>query len=113
MANTGRGRKPIKPGADQRMVDGKNFVSPTKFATFWAGLPSMMGASLRLVDRYNDLPARYKQNIDIVDGPFNRKEGDEPALNDVEIDDVIAFLKTLTDGYRSEQPDDSTKRAAR
>jgi hypothetical protein len=25
MANTGRGRKPIKRGADQRMVDGKNF----------------------------------------------------------------------------------------
>jgi hypothetical protein len=57
------------------------------------------------IDRYNDLPPRYKQNIDIVDAPFDRKEGDEPALNDVEIDDVIAFLKTLTDGYRSEQPD--------
>jgi hypothetical protein len=25
MANTGKGRKPIKPGAGQRMVDGKNF----------------------------------------------------------------------------------------
>ena len=25
MASTGRGRKPIKRGADQRMVDGKNF----------------------------------------------------------------------------------------
>src|SRR5271167_2404052 len=25
MADTGRGRKPIKRGADQRMVDGKNF----------------------------------------------------------------------------------------
>jgi cytochrome c peroxidase len=65
------------------------------------------------IDRYNDLPARYKQNIDVVDAPFNRKEGDEPALNDAEIADVIAFLKTLTDSYRSEQPDDSTPRAGK
>jgi cytochrome c peroxidase len=54
------------------------------------------------VDRYNDLPAQYKQNVDVVDAPFNRKEGDEPALNDTEINDVIAFLKTLTDGYQPE-----------
>jgi hypothetical protein len=27
--------------------------------------------------------------------PFDRKEGDEPALNDAEIADAIAFLKTL------------------
>jgi cytochrome c peroxidase len=59
------------------------------------------------IDRYNDLPARYKQNVDVVDAPFNRKEGDEPSLNDAEIADVIAFLKTLTDGYQSEQSDDS------
>jgi len=25
--------------------------------------------------------------------------GDAPALRDAEIDDVIAFLKTLSDGY--------------
>jgi len=65
------------------------------------------------IDRYNDLPARYKQNIDVVDAPFNRTEGDAPALNDGEIADVIAFLKTLTDGYQPEQPDDSTTRAAK
>jgi cytochrome c peroxidase len=59
------------------------------------------------IDRYNDLPVRYKQNINAVDAPFNRKEGDEPALNDAEIADVIAFLKTLTDGYGAEPPDDS------
>jgi cytochrome c peroxidase len=65
------------------------------------------------IDRYNDLPAQYKQNIDVVDAPFDRKEGNEPALNDAEIADVIAFLKTLTDGYQSEQPDDSTTRAGK
>jgi cytochrome c peroxidase len=60
------------------------------------------------VDRYNDLPPEYRGNIDIVDAPFDSKQGDPPALNEAEIADVIAFLKTLTDGYRSDQPSAST-----
>ena len=55
------------------------------------------------IDRYNDLPPRYKPNVDLADAPFDRKQGDAPALNDAEIADVIAFLKTLTDGYQPEQ----------
>ncbi len=49
---------------------------------------------------YNDLPPQYRKNIDVIDAPFDRKPGDKPALNDAEIDDLVAFLKTLTDGYR-------------
>lgn len=49
--------------------------------------------------KYDDLPARYQANIDVIDAPMNRKLGDAPALNDAEIADVVAFLKTLTDGY--------------
>lgn len=52
------------------------------------------------VEKYNDLPARYRANIDTIDAPLDRKPGDRPALDDGEIEDVIAFLKTLTDGYR-------------
>jgi cytochrome c peroxidase len=50
------------------------------------------------VDKENDLPPalRGKLNVEV---PFNRKPGDPPALNDQEIDDLLAFLKTLTDGY--------------
>jgi cytochrome c peroxidase len=33
----------------------------------------------------------------VVDAPFDRKEGDEPALNDAEIADAIAFLKKADD----------------
>jgi cytochrome c peroxidase len=54
-------------------------------------------------DLYNDLPAEYKKNVDFVDAPFDRKKGDKPALNAAEIDDIIAFLGTLTDGYHVEQ----------
>jgi len=48
---------------------------------------------------YDDLPIIYRDNIDHVNAPFNRKFGEPPALNDDEIRDVIAFLKTLDDGY--------------
>ena len=60
------------------------------------------------VDRYNDLPPEYRGNVDIVDAPFDSKPGAPPALNDSEIADIIAFLKTLTDGYRPEQNSAST-----
>jgi cytochrome c peroxidase len=34
-----------------------------------------------------------------MEAPFGGKPGGRPALNDKEIADVVAFLKTLTDGY--------------
>lgn len=49
---------------------------------------------------YDDLPVRYRANVDTVDPPFNRHPGDPPALTPGEIQDVIAFLDTLTDGYQ-------------
>jgi cytochrome c peroxidase len=50
---------------------------------------------------YNDLPAEYAENVN-QDPPFGRKKGGKPALNADEIDAIVAFLKTLTDGYRGE-----------
>ncbi|WP_229743905.1 cytochrome-c peroxidase [Aliidongia dinghuensis] len=52
------------------------------------------------VDKYDDLPAAYHGNVN-TDPPFDRKPGDKPALDAAEIDDVIAFLGTLTDGYKA------------
>jgi len=52
------------------------------------------------VSEYNDLPAAYHANVDIIDAPFNRKAGEEPALSEQEIKDVVAFLQTLNDGYK-------------
>ena len=56
------------------------------------------------VIKYNDIPAKYQGNVDIVDAPFNRHPGERPALNKAEIHDVIAFLKTLNDGYMKTPP---------
>ncbi|SAH90174.1 Methylamine utilization protein MauG precursor [Bordetella ansorpii] len=61
------------------------------------------------IDQYNDLPKQYRENLN-MDPPFGGKPGDAPALSPDEIDDVIAFLNTLTDGYKPES--DPTQAAA-
>jgi cytochrome c peroxidase len=49
------------------------------------------------VEKFDDLPPALRGNVDVIDEPLTRREGASPAWNDAEIDDVIAFLKTLTD----------------
>jgi cytochrome c peroxidase len=34
-----------------------------------------------------------------MEAPFGRRPGARPALTSSEIDDVVAFIETLTDGY--------------
>lgn len=51
------------------------------------------------VQKFDDLPAIYHRNVNTTEAPYNRPLGGTPALSDAEIDDVIAFLKTLSDGY--------------
>jgi cytochrome c peroxidase len=50
------------------------------------------------VRKFDDLPLGYPDNVD-HDPPLDRKPGAARALSESEIDDVIAFLQTLTDGY--------------
>jgi len=50
--------------------------------------------------RYDDLPKQYRTNIDIKDAPFDRHPGDAPAMSEQDMQDIIAFLGTLTDGYK-------------
>jgi cytochrome c peroxidase len=52
------------------------------------------------VDIFNDLPPRYRANIDRVDPPFTRKPGEQPSMDDRDEHDIIAFLDTLNDAYR-------------
>jgi cytochrome c peroxidase len=46
---------------------------------------------------YDDTPPPYRGLIDVTSVPYNRKPGDPPAFTDAEIDDLVAFLQTLTD----------------
>jgi cytochrome c peroxidase len=50
------------------------------------------------IEKFDDLPAQYRGNVN-KEAPFGGKPGDLPVLSDSEIDDVVAFLKALTDGY--------------
>ena len=49
--------------------------------------------------KFDDLPAKYHGNVE-TGPPFGRPPGARPALTDEEIEDIVAFLGTLTDGYR-------------
>ncbi len=48
-------------------------------------------------EKFNDLPPALRGNVDVIDEPLTRHEGGAPAWSDADIDDVIAFLQTLTD----------------
>jgi len=50
--------------------------------------------------QFDDLPPALQDNVDHVDAPFTQRLGDEPVWSEADIADVIAFLKTLNDGYR-------------
>jgi cytochrome c peroxidase len=48
----------------------------------------------------NDLPAKYLANIETTKAPFNRAPTAGPVLTEAEIADIVAFLHTLSDGFR-------------
>jgi cytochrome c peroxidase len=50
--------------------------------------------------KFNDLPAPFHANVDVETPPYQRRPKQRPQLNDEEIDDIVAFLHTLTDGYK-------------
>ncbi|HJV52144.1 MAG TPA: cytochrome c peroxidase [Noviherbaspirillum sp.] len=52
-----------------------------------------------VVQKFDDLPPQYRANVNTSEAPYNRQPGMAPALSDDEIEDLIAFLGTLTDGY--------------
>ncbi len=55
------------------------------------------------VQRYNDLPAAYQGNVH-RGAPFDRRPGQLPALSPQDVNDIVSFLKTLSDGYPTAAP---------
>ena len=49
------------------------------------------------IDEYDDIPEKYRANVDVTDAPFDRKPGDKPAMSAQDIKDIEAFLGTLND----------------
>jgi cytochrome c peroxidase len=48
---------------------------------------------------FDDLPPQFRDTVDSL-APFDRRPGDAPALSDADVADVVAFLRTLSDGYQ-------------
>jgi hypothetical protein len=51
------------------------------------------------IDKFDDLPARWHANVNRTEVPYDRQPGQAPALDEREIDDLIAFLATLEVGW--------------
>jgi cytochrome c peroxidase len=47
--------------------------------------------------KFDDLPPKYRLYVNTTSPPYDRPKGDPPALDDEEIDAVVAFLGTLRD----------------
>lgn len=50
--------------------------------------------------QFDDLPAAAQANVD-REAPFGRHPGDPPPFTASDIEDMLAFLATLTDGYNA------------
>jgi cytochrome c peroxidase len=58
------------------------------------------------VRKFDDVPGLtatgfdYRTIVNIEEVPYDRRLGEQPRLTESEIDDVVAFLNTLNDGYQ-------------
>jgi cytochrome c peroxidase len=53
-----------------------------------------------IVQKFDDLPPRYRNNVDKQAPLDGRTRGSGPPMSEHEMDDLEAFLNTLTDDYR-------------
>ena len=52
--------------------------------------------------KFDDVPEKFRHQVNVNSVPYNRRQGDEPALTDADVDAIVAFLGTLTDAaYRN------------
>ena len=53
--------------------------------------------------KFDDLAPEHHANVDVDTPPYQRQPGRRAQLSDADVDDIVAFLHTLTDGYRPDQ----------
>jgi cytochrome c peroxidase len=92
--NTGNNPNPVPagPGGNPYMASGTFYMQA-------GGTPDLY--------EYNDLPVEYDANVNIGEIPYTPPTiggGQAPTLTADEIDDVVAFLCTLTDGFDPDNP---------
>jgi cytochrome c peroxidase len=67
-------------------------------------LPALYGGQFLVQAGVVGSDAGYIGNVNVLEIPYNRHIGDTPSLSPSEINDVIVFLCTLTDGYDPSNP---------
>jgi len=92
--NTGNNPTPVPagPGGNPYFPAGTSYLTA-------AGAPDLY--------QYNDLPVGFDANVNIGEVPYTPPifaGGQAPTLTAAEIDEVVAFLCTLTDGYDPQNP---------
>jgi cytochrome c peroxidase len=92
--NTGNNATPVAagPGGNPYFSAGTSYLTAD-------GRPDLY--------QYNDLPLAFDGNVNIGEVPYTAPRfagGQSPTLDAQEIDDVVAFLCTLTDGYDPKNP---------
>jgi cytochrome c peroxidase len=92
--NTGNNPTPVPagPGGNPYFPVGTSYVTAS-------GTPDLY--------QYNDLPVAFDANVNIGEVPYTPPTfagGQAPTLTAAEIDQVVAFLCTLTDGYDPNNP---------
>ena len=58
------------------------------------------------VQKFDDLPAAYRKNLDRQLPLDGRASGTEPPMSERQVRDLVCFLRTLTDDYRPGTPPD-------
>ena len=92
--NTANNATPVMAGPG-----GNPYQTVGTFYTAADGTPDLY--------QYNDLPALFDGNVNTGEVPYIAPAfagGNAPTLNAHEIDDLVAFLCTLTDGYDPNNP---------
>lgn len=92
--NTANNPDPVPAGAG-----GNPYEAVGTFYTAADGSPDLY--------EYNDLPAAYDANVNVGEVPYTPPRfsgGQAPTLTAEEIDDIVAFLCTLIDGFNRDDP---------
>src|ERR1700730_6316960 len=92
--NTANNAAPVAAGPG-----GNPYQAVGTFYTAADGTPDLY--------QYNDLPAALDANVNAGEVPYTAPKdvgGNAPTLNAQEIDDLVAFLCTLTDGFDPNNP---------
>ena len=92
--NTGNNPNPVAAGSG-----GNPYVAAGSFYLTPSSTPDLY--------EYNDLPVEYDANVNVGEIPYTPPTfggGQAPTLTAGEIDEIVAFLCTLTDGFDPTNP---------